>query len=199
MSDALPASPAPTSATLRSLQPTRVSVAHSLKRQARTRGAQRWGMRLTWDALTRDQFAPLQAFLLAQRGQADSFTLTLSGHNTPRGSWAGTPQVSGADQAGRNINIGGLVANQASAAKAGDLLKFSGHSKVYLVTLDASSNSAGQATLVIEPALIASIANAEAIMVFAVPFTVALVSDSLDANLMPGGFYSLDIDVAEVW
>lgn len=184
---------------LRSMQPTRISQAHSLKRQARTRGAQRWGMRISFPPLTRAAFAPYQGFLLSQRGQADTFTISLPGHTVPLGTWAGTPLVNGAGQTGRAIIMDGFTPSQTGVAKAGDLIKFAGHSKVYMVTADANSNGSGQAILAIEPALIASPADNEAIVTSNVPFTVALASDSLDTNISPGVFYSLEIDLVEVF
>ena len=199
MSGALPTRPAPARATLRSVQPTRVSVAHSLKRQARTRGAQRWGMRFAFPPMKRAEFAALHAFLLSQRGQADTFTTVLPGHTAPQGTWAGAPVVSGAGQSGASVALSGFTASQTGVAKAGDLLKFAGHSKVYMVTADANSSGTGTATLSIQPALIASPANGEALTTSSVPFTVALASDNLDANLSPGVIYGLEIDLVEAW
>jgi hypothetical protein len=196
---ALPLGTLPSAVTLRSMQPTRVSSAHSLKRQARTRGAQRWGMRFSWTVLNRATLAALHAFLFAQRGQADTFTTTLPGHTTPQGTWLGSPVVNGAGQTGRVVALRGLTASQAAAAKAGDFLKFAGHTKVYMVTADAASDGSGLASVSIEPALIATLADGEALTTSNVPFTVALASDSLDSSLSPGGFYSLDIDLVEVF
>jgi hypothetical protein len=189
----------PAAVVLRTMQPTRISTAHSLKRQARTRGAQRWAIRMSWSPMRRNLFAVFQAFLLSQRGQADTFTTVLPGHTTPQGNWAGTPLVNGASQTGRSIVMDGFTASQTGVAKAGDLLKFAGHTKVYMVTADANSNGSGQATLAIEPALIASPADNEAVTTTNVPFTVALASDNLDTSITPGVFYTLDIDLVEVF
>lgn len=199
MSGALPTVQLPAQATLRSIQPTRVSVGHSLKRQARTRGAQRWAISFSWSPMKRAVFAQFQAFLLSQRGQADTFTTTVPGYTTPQGTWAGAPVVNGAGQTGRTVNLRNLTASQAAAAKAGDVLRFAGHTKVYMVTADAASNGAGLAAVTIEPALIAAIADGEALTTTNVPFTVALASDSLDTNISSGFFFSLDIDLVEVF
>lgn len=199
MSGALPLPILPSQVTLRSVQPTRISMAHSLKRQARTRGAQRWAIRFAWSVINRAAFAPIYAFLLAQRGQADTFTLTVPGHTTPQGTWLGAPVVNGAGQTGQTIAMRGLTASQAAAAKAGDLLKFAGHSKVYMVTADAASDGSGLASVSIVPQLIATIADGEALTTSNVPFTVAMASDNLDSNLTPGVNYSLDVDFLEVF
>jgi hypothetical protein len=107
--------------------------------------------------------------------------------------------VDGAGQTGRTVSIRGLTASQAAAAKAGDLLKFNGHTKVYMVTADAASNVSGIASVTIEPALITTITDGESVITSNVPFTVALASDSMDTNITPGVFYTLDIDLVEVW
>lgn len=196
---ALPTTLNPTSVTIRSYQPTRVSVGHSLKRTARTTGAQRWALTFHYSVMTRATFAALYAFLIGQRGQADSFTTTLVGHTAPQGSWAGTPVVSGASQTGRSVNLSGFTASQTGVAKAGDFVKFAGHSKVYMVTADADSSGTGTATISIEPALLASPANAEALTTSSVPFTVALAADTLSGAIGAGPLYSLDVDLVEVW
>ncbi len=195
----LPSVQTPAQVVLRSVQPTRVSSAHSLHRQARTRGAQRWGMQLTWAPMRRAVFMQFFAFLMAQRGQADTFTTQLPGHNTPQGTWSGTPVVNGAGQTGRVINLRGLTASQAAAAKAGDILTLAGQTKVYMVTADAASDAGGLAAVAIEPALLASPADGAAVTTSNVQFTVALASDNLDTNLTPGIFYSLVVDLVEVF
>lgn len=196
---AYPSSPTPMQVTLRSVQPTRTSVAHSLKRQARTRGAQRWAFRFTYAPLLRVSFAPLFAFLLSMRGQADTFTVVMPTLKTPQGTWLGTPVVNGAGQTGRTVALRGLTASQAAAAKSGDLIKFANHTKVYMVTADAASDGAGLATVTIEPQLIAAINDGELLTTSNVPFTVAMASDNLDTSLSLGLNYSLDVDFIEVF
>jgi hypothetical protein len=196
---ALPTVQGPATATLTSVQPTRLSISHSLKRQARTSNIQRWGIAFSWSAMRRSVFMQFYAFLIAQRGQADTFTCTLAGHTAPQGTWPGTPVVTGAGQTGRSINLSGFTASQTGVAKAGDLIKFTGHTKVYMVTADANSSVTGTATLAIEPALLASPANGELVVYNNVPFTVAMTSDNLDMALSPGMMAPLSISVVEVF
>ena len=199
MSGALPTVQGPATATLTSVQPTRLSVSHSLKRQARTSNAQRWAMALSWSPMRRSVFMQFYAFLLSQRGQADTFTCTLAGHTTPQGVWTGTPVVAGAAQTGRSVNLSGFTNSVTGIAKAGDLLKFANHTKVYMVTADANSSATGTATLSIEPALMQSPGNAEAVVSGSVPFTVALAADNLDMALGSGMLTPLNITVVEVY
>jgi hypothetical protein len=60
--------------------------------------------------------------------------------------------------------------------KAGDFIKFNGHSKVYMVVADATA-SAGSATLTIEPPLRENLSDNEVITYDGVEFTVRLTND----------------------
>jgi hypothetical protein len=183
VSGTLPATPAPNSVRITSYQPTLVSVAHSLKRQARTRGAQRWAAVLGYPNMTRATFAPLWAFLIAQRGQYDTFQAPLPGYETPQGTATGTPLAKGAAAAGASsIPTDGWTISITGILKAGDFVKFSAHTKVYMVTADANSNGAGEATLSIQPKLVAAVADNEALTVNSVPFTWQLASDQVEQS-----------------
>ena len=69
MSGTFPSSPAPSSLVLRSIQPTRVSTSHNLKRQVRGGTSQRWEIDLQWSPMPRSQAAPILAFF-ASPGRA---------------------------------------------------------------------------------------------------------------------------------
>jgi hypothetical protein len=195
MSGAFPISPAPRSVRVRSITPTLVSVSHSLKRQARSVGAQRWALTLAFAPMRRDDFAPVWAFLVAQRGQFGTFTYALPGHER-RGTWAGTPLVKGASQTGRSVLTDGFSVG--ATVKAGDFVKFSGHSKIYLVTADATADGSGNLTLAIEPALVTSPADNDPILSSGFSFTVALASDAQEYDLAPGLIYgNLEIELVE--
>ena len=199
MSGSLPTLVNPTTVAFHSIQPTRISVAHSLKRQARTNSVQKWALSFGYTVLNRATIMSFYGFLIGQRGQADTFTTVLPGHTTPQGSWAGAPVVGAAAQTGTSIALTGFTASQTGVAKAGDFLKFAGHTKVYMVTADANSSVSGTATLSIQPALLQSPGAGESITVSNVPFTVALASDNLDGNIQAGPIYSFNIDLVEVY
>lgn len=185
-----------------SFQPTLVSVAHSLARQARSRGgAQRWAIEATYPPnLLRAELAPIIAFLLKNRGQYDIFTLTPPAlWSTARGIATGTPLVKGASQTGRSVITDGWTASITGILLAGDFLKFFGQDKVYMVTEDATSDASGNATLTIEPALMASPADNEAIVVTNVPFSVANASDINGFDLNPAYLHEFKVSLVEVF
>ena len=199
MSGSFPTSPAPSALKIQSYQPTRVSLSHNLRRSVRTNGAQRWVITADWVGLTRAQFAPIQAFVLAQRGQWDTFTAALPAHKLPQGVATGTPLVRGANQQGRSLATRGWTANLAGVMKAGDFLGIAGQTKVYMVTADANSDSTGSATLVIEPALLAIPSDNANLAVRNVPFTLALGGDTLESAVAPGGIYNFSLQLVEAF
>ena len=184
--------------TITSLEPTQVSTTHSLKRQVRSRGGQRWAIRGNYAPLDRTQAAELYAFGVAQRGQFGTFTIVPPAISTPLGSANGTPLVTGNHSAGETaIDVDGWTANQSSALKPGDYIKFT-HDKVYLVTNTVASNYAGVSIVNIHPALTTALANNDAVTVHNVPFTVAFASDQRDLSAVAAGTFGYEISLVEV-
>jgi hypothetical protein len=199
MSGTFPRSPAPSAIKIQSYQPTRVSISHNLRRSVRTNGAQRWVITADWVGLTRAQFAPIQAFVVSQRGQWDTFTAVLPAHKLPQGTASGSPLVNGASQQGRTLSTRGWSASTTGVLKAGDFIGISGQTKVYMVTADASSDGYGNATLVIEPALMAVPADGASLTVRNVPFTLALGGDTQESAVAPGAIYNFSLQFAEAF
>lgn len=193
MSGTFPSTPPFSKVTFTSYQPTLVSWSHSLQRQARSRGgAQRWLIEGEYSPLLRrPSLAPIIAFALAQRGQYEIFTLIPPLWSTARGIATGTPLVKGASQTGRNITTDGWTATKTGILLAGDFIKFNGQDKIYMITENADSDGSGNATITIEPALLASPANDEVIITTDVPFSVAFFADSQSFLLHPRNIHEL--------
>jgi len=201
MSGTFPSAPGFSAMKFTSVQPTFVSVAHSLKRQARSRGgAQRWAIEASYPpSLRREELAPVLAFALKQRGQYEVFTLIPPAlWSTARGVATGTPKVDGADQTGRTVNTKGWTPGITGILLAGDFLKFNGQDKIYMVTEDANSDESGEAAITIEPALMESPEDEEVIVVTDVPFTVSLASDAQEFALNPPNLHEYKISFVEV-
>lgn len=196
MSGTFPTAPAPSSVTPRSLQPTQVSLSHSLKRQVRSRGIQRWGFKLSYVNKTRSEMARLIAFAVAQRGQYGTFTFVPAVIGK-RQAGSGNPLIRTTTAGGRTIPVSGASAG-ATLALAGDYVKFAGHSKVYLLTADAVANGSGQADFTIEPALYAGVTAGEAVILDNVPFTVAFAADLHETPIAPPLRYTWECELVEV-
>jgi hypothetical protein len=198
MSGAFPTTVALADMTITSVEPTAVSATHSLKRQVRRRGAQRWALRGSYAPLTRAQAAELFAFSVGQKGQFETFTIVPPTVSTPMGVATGTPLVNGAHVAGdTTIAVNGWTSSTTGILKAGDYIKF-GHDKVYMLIADASSDGAGAATLSIHPALMTALGDNETVTVSNVPFTVAFAGDQQDVSEAASGTFGFSISLVEV-
>ena len=198
MSGTFPSSPAFNSLNVKSIQPTFVSRTISGRRQARQIAGQFFSMTATFPPMTRAQFAPIDEFIMKQRGQYETFTLVMPVLSTGLGSPAGTPLIRGADQTGRTLATDGWTGG-ISIFKAGDYLKLD-HDKVYKVVADVTSNASSSADtpITIEPALITSPADNSAITHTSVPFTVALTTGVQEFATGTSGLFSYEVDFAEV-
>jgi hypothetical protein len=186
-----PTSPTASSIKITSISPTLTSVTHSLKRQARQRGGQRWALELDYPPMTRAEFAPLFAFSVAQKGQYQTFTYQPPIYSDTSGTATGTLLVnnaSGYSVGDSTVATDGLT----GTLKAGDFIKFAGHDKVYMLTADGST------TLTIEPPLNDTVADDEAITYNDVPFTVAFVNDSQSFGRGAADLHDFSISLVEI-
>ncbi len=167
-----PSTPIFMSFNLVSNTPAFVSKAQSGKRQVRRFGAHLWSLTAKYSALTRDQFAPVYAFAVKQKGQYGTFTIVIPEMSSPLGVGTGTPLVSGAGQVGNTLTTSGWTPNTSSILKAGDIFNISNDTKVYMVTEDANSDGSGNATLTFEPDMVRTPADASALTVNDVEFTM---------------------------
>jgi len=98
-----PTTLAPSNIKITSISPTLVSVTHSLKRQARRRGGQRWALEVVYPLVSREEFAPIWAFKIAQQGQFKTFNYVPHTYGNTSGTSTGTLKVSGNYNAGANV------------------------------------------------------------------------------------------------
>lgn len=196
MSGTFPSTPYPSSMRLRTIQPSLVSVSHSLKRQTRSRGGQRWGFALEYHNRTRAEMAQLVSFAIAQRGQYETFSFVPATIGNPQSAVSGTPLCNGATASGRSVTTDGWAISS-TVMKAGDFIKFASHAKVYMLTADVTTNGSGEATIAIEPALYSAVANNEALTVSSVPFTVAFGADTHEIALGLGGVFDWSCELVE--
>ena len=194
MAGTYPISPEFASIGFGSEQKTITSTTDSGKMFAVQVDGQRFKFSASYPPMNRSEFAPVYAFVMKQRTQAESFNVTPPIISSTRGSETGTVLVNGIHSAGdTTIDIDGLN----SGLKAGDVIKFASHSKIYMITDDANADSNGEATITIEPALRESLADDEAITYNNVPFTVRITNDVQEFTLGTDPVYRFEIDVIE--
>ena len=198
MSGAFPTSPISNGINIKSNQTTIVSTAISGRRQARQLQNQRWEMQVSFPPMKRASFAPIFAFINAQRGKKESFTYTPPIIDDALGTETGSVLVNGVHAVGdTTIAMDAFAGDGAGRFKAGDFLKFASHDKVYMVVSDVTSSS-NAATVTIEPPLTTALTDDSAVTYDSVPFTVALKNDVQEFTIGQDAFYRYELDFIEV-
>jgi hypothetical protein len=197
MSGAFPISTAKfESLGIKSIQNTIISKTVSGKKLARQIDGQRWGFTARVITAKRsDVYGDLMAFIVKQRSGKENFTIIPPEVEDARGTASGIPH--GTASAGdTSITLGGTGTG---TLKAGDMIKFANHSKVYMVVADQSDISTG--TLTIEPPLTTAVSSSD-ITYDNVAFTVHLTNDVQEfgvagADKDGNALYQFEFDVEE--
>tara|TARA_X000001382_G_scaffold89528_1_gene64190 strand:- start:5868 stop:6467 length:600 start_codon:yes stop_codon:yes gene_type:complete len=197
MSGTYPTSPTFKTLGFRSEQKTLTSTTDSGKMFSVQVDGQRWKFSASYPAMGRTTFAPVYAFIIKQRSQKETFTIIPPVISSARGHETASVLVNGAHTAGdTTITINGHQNNSAGAFKAGDLIKFASHSKVYMIVEDVTP-SGNASTITIEPPLRNALADDEAITYDNVPFTVRLTNDVQQFNTDDLDKYNFEVDFCE--
>jgi len=188
---AYPTSPVFSTVNLQSQSPTLVSEAVSGKLQARQIAGQRWVFTASYPPLTRAEFAPVSAFIMQQRGRLNTFTIEIPVVSDSASSATGTLAVNGSVTAGNTvIAVDGLT----GSLELGDLVKFNGHDKVYMVVAKSGTN---MTSMTVEPPLVEDVANDETIIYNDVPMKVRLNNDVQEFGLRTDSLVSYEVDFIE--
>ena len=190
MSGTYPALPIFASVGFKSVYYNLSSQSLSGRTQVRNIGGQRFEFSASYSRLLRSEFTPVLAFVMSQRGMAETFSIVLPEISSTSGTATGTVRTNGTSPIGdKTITIDGLT----GLLKAGDVIKFSSHSKVYMVTQDRD----GAGDLSIEPGLEAVVANDTVITYNNVPFLVRLNNDIQEYNIGSASLVDFDVDFIE--
>ena len=190
MSGTYPALPIFASVGFKSVYYNLSSQSLSGRTQVRNIGGQRFEFSASYSRLLRSEFTPVLAFVMSQRGMAETFSIVLPEISSTSGTATGTVRTNGTSPIGdKTIAIDGFT----GLLKAGDVIKFSSHSKVYMVTQDRD----GAGDLSIEPGLEAVVANDTVITYNDVPFLVRLNNDIQEYNIGSASLVDFDVDFIE--
>lgn len=193
MSGTYPATPKFASTNFKSVFYNVSSTTITGRTQVRNVGGQRFEFSASYPALTREEFAPVQAFIMAQRGMAESFSIVLPQISEKSGDASGTVVVDGVTAIGSTtVSVEGA----AGTFKAGDMIKFANHSKVYMIVNDVTS-AAGLADIDIMPPLREALADAESVVFDDVPFLVRLNDDVQEYSLGLASIVEYEVDMIE--
>mgnify|MGYP000020324340 FL=1 len=190
MSGTYPTTPIFSTIGFRSVNYNLSSQSVSGRTQVRNIGGQRFEFSAQYTRMTRSEFAPILVFTMAQRGSAETFTIVLPQISSKSGDASGTILVNGAADIGATtVGVDGVT----GTLKAGDMVKFANHSKVYMLTADR----AGNGNISIQPALRVAVPNDNAVTFDSVPFTVRLNNDVQEFNLGSASLVDYEIDMIE--
>lgn len=174
-------------------QPTVMSRSQSGRRFSRLMAGHRWEIKVVPEDLDVTEYRLLNGFLMKQQGSNATFTFSLPGY-TIGGTIAGSPVVSSVPN-DSSVVLTGLSGGD--NVKAGDLLTFAGHTKVYAAAEDASE-SGGSMTVNFEPDLIETPAASEAVEFNSPVFTVHN-DDKKISFTRRGVFYSSSFNFIEAY
>jgi len=199
MSGTFPSSPAPRDVAISSNQNTIVTTTASGRRQARQIDGQKFRLRIRFPVMTRAEFAPINAFIMKQRSQMESFQYVPPTIDDSLGVASGVISVNGAISAGAtSCSIDGMANSTSGVFKAGDYFRFTGQNKVYMVVADVNSNGSGAGTLTFEPPLRANVADNAVLIYSNVDFTVGLTGDIQEFTIGTENYFQYEVDLIEV-
>ena len=181
---------------IKSIQTTIISKSDSGKKLARQIDGQRFAF--TAEIITAkrsDVYGELMAFIMKQRSGKENFTIVPPEVEDARGTASGVPHGT-ASAGATSITLGG---SGSGTLLSGDFIKFSNHTKVYMVVADQSDISTG--TLTIEPPLTTAVSSST-IVYDNIPFTVFLTNDvqefgAVGADKDGNVLYQYQLDVEE--
>ncbi len=186
-----------------SVQNTIISKSLSGKKLSRQIDNQRFGFTASIIVGKRsDIYGELMAFIMKQKSSKENFTITPPEVKSTRGSETNVVSVNGSHSLGdTTIAMDGFASDGAGRFKAGDLIKFASHTKVYMIVEDVTSSS-NAATVTIEPPLINTLADDEVVTYNNVPFTVHLTNDVQEFGVVGADgsgnlLYKFELDVEE--
>jgi len=185
---------------VKSIQNTIISKSVSGKKLARQIDNQRFSFTARIITAKRsDVYGELMAFIIKQRSGKENFTIIPPEVEDARGNVSGTVLVNGVHAvADTTITVDAMT----GTLKAGDFIKFAGHSKVYMVVADVTADGSNEATVTIEPPLITALANNEVVTYDNVAFTVHLTNDIQEFGVAGADkdgalLYQFEFDVEE--
>ncbi len=172
---------------------SRVTTAVSGKVQRIKTGAQHWSFKLQSPSMSRAEFMADYSFLVQLDGQVTSFTIIPPEIGSARGTASGTLTNDATVAAGQSAcqTDGG-----SGTLLKGDLIKFSNHDKVYMVTADRTISGTNDA-INFYPPLVTGITNGTTVTYDNVPVKVYMDKDEVKFITQTDGAFKYEIVLNE--
>lgn len=181
----------------------KMTTALSGRTQRLKTGGQYWSFKLQSPAMSKNDFLNVYSFIVQQDGQAESFNIVPPEISSSRGTVSGTITVlDDSTYTGASINAGSISvpvvnANNTGTLKKGDLVKFSNHNKVYMVTADINLDLSSVNELDIYPPLVEAVDGNTTVIYDDVTFTVFFDTNNLSFVTSADGTYNYEITCNE--
>lgn len=158
-----------------------------------------WSVTLATPALTQAQARPIQAYITRCRGGINEFDIILPevSYSVANSAFHSTTLTCANTTAGATAVDFTSAANNATVIKAGDVVRFSNHTKVYMATTDITTDGSGNGTLNIEPALIEAVTTSHTITHNAVPFRMIMDEDIQEYVYTLEGHMAFELEMVE--
>jgi hypothetical protein len=182
---------------------SRVSVSVSGRTQRIKTGSQYWSFKLKSPAMTRADMMADYAFIVQQDGQVESFNIVPPTISTTRGTASGTITVANTTSTSPVISLASGstavgVTGGTGTLKKGDLIKFSNHNKVYMITEDVNLDGSTVDRIPFYPPLITALTGGGQTITYTdVPFTVYMDRDEQKFITQADGTFKYEIVMNE--
>ena len=182
---------------------SRVTKAVSGKTQRIKTGSQHWSFKLQSPALSRADFMTDYSFVVQLDGQVTAFTIVPPEIGSTRGTASGTitvnttvstdpalsPALGSSNVAVDTVATGTLL--------TGDLVKFSNHDKVYMLTADVNLDGSSVNQMSIYPPLTTAVTGSHTVTYNSVPLKVYQDKDQIKFVTQADGLYKYEITLNE--
>ena len=179
---------------------TRQTVSQSGRRIRVSTAGSRFAATLRYPNMALSDWLPIQAVATRCEGALNSFDITLPTiSENSSGVAVIVATVNGTNAVGSStVNIS-TNKNSQTIMKAGNVVKFPSHSKVYMLIQDATTDGSGDVTLNITPNLFEAVNDdgSSTVTVDDVPFRMTLANDVQQYRYATDGTVRYEIDVIE--
>jgi hypothetical protein len=166
-------------------------------------GAQYWSFKMKSPPLSRSDFNTIFSFIVQQDGQVEAFSVVPPVISSTTGTAAGTVTVADVNTAdplmGTSAGSSSVgVSGGTGTLKKGDLIKFSNHNKVYMLTEDVDLDGSTVDQVSFYPPLVESVTGGATTITYnSVPFRVFFEKDQVGYTLQTDGLYRYEVRVRE--
>lgn len=180
----------------KALSQTKQTTSQSGRRVRISTAGTRFSATIQYPRMSLTNWKPIQAVATRLNGPLNSFDIVLPSVSENTSGAVGLTMTSSALGAGSNSIAVSTNLNNTTVFKAGDVVRFASHTKVYMLTADVTTDGTGNASLSITPNLIEA-TTAAAVTFDAVPFRMTLANDIQEYKYATDGTIAYEIDIIE--